>query len=149
MAHDNAILPVGLHLAFEPDPAIDTRRLIWSAIEAFHGRTVPGGTERFALLVRDPAGELAAGLSAALYWGWLFVDGLWVGEALRGQGIGRALMARAEEHAIGRGCHSAWLDTFQAQNFYARLGYASFGVLEDYPPGQSRHFMRKRLHPAS
>jgi len=80
-----------------------------------------------------------------LSWGWLFVEALWVGEALRGRGIGRALMAGAEDFARAKDCHSAWLDTFQAVGFYTRLGYERFGVLEDYPPGQSRHFLRKRL----
>ena len=78
----------------------------------------------------------------------MFVDGLWVGEGWRGGGLGRALMARAEDHARARHCHAAWLDTFQARGFYEKLGYESFGVLDDYPPGQSRHFLRKRLRPA-
>ena len=63
----------------------------------------------------------------------------------RGQGVGRALMGHAEAHARERECHSAWLDTFQARGFYEALGYVPFGELEDYPPGQSRYFLRKRL----
>jgi hypothetical protein len=37
------------------------------------------------------------------------------------------------------------LDTysFQARGFYERLGYAVFGTLDDYPPGQSRIFLHK------
>jgi hypothetical protein len=40
-----------------------------------------------------------------------------------------------------------WLDSFsfQAPGFYRRLGYAEFGVVEDYPPGHTRHFLKKRL----
>ena len=40
---------------------------------------------------------------------------------------------------------SAWLDTFQARDFYLGLGYETFGVLDNYPPGQQRTFMRKVL----
>ena len=80
-----------------------------------------------------------------LSWGWLFVEAVWVSEALRGRGVGRALMAAAERHARESGCHSVWLDTFQARDFYLSLGYETFGVLEDYPPGQQRSFMRKAL----
>lgn len=145
MTHDPPGLIAGMHLTFDPDPTAATRRALGAAINAFHARTVPISVERFALLLRDDAGTLAAGLSGALSWGWLFVDALWVSEALRGRGIGRALMAGAEDYARAKDCHSAWLDTFQAHAFYTRLGYESFGVLEDYPPGQSRHFLRKRL----
>ncbi len=145
MPHDPAKLIAGLHLTFDPEPSIETRRALGTAINAFNARDVPLDIERFALLLCDDAAELAAGLSGALSWGWLFVDALWVSDELRGRGIGRALMAGAEDYARAKDCHSAWLDTFRAAGFYARLGYETFGVLGDYPPGQSRHFLRKRL----
>jgi GNAT superfamily N-acetyltransferase len=145
MARDPTGLPSGLHMAFDPDPSVETRRALGAAIDAFTARTVPLDTERFALLLRDDMGELVAGLSGAVFWGWLFVQALWVSDDLRGRGIGRALMTAAEDCARGKDCHSAWLDTFQASGFYEKLGYERFGVLEDYPPGQSRYFLRKRL----
>ena len=89
---------------------------------------------------------LRAGLVGVLSGGWLFIESLWVDDALRGQGIGRALMASAEDHARAQGCHDAWLDTFQARGFYEQLGYVAFAELENYPQGQSRHFLRKALH---
>ena len=145
MTHDPASPIAGLHLTFDPKPSIKTRRALGAAINAFNARTAPLDSERFALLLRDDAGKLAAGLVGALFWAWLFVEALWVRDALRGRGVGRALMAGAEDHARTKDCHSAWLDTFQARDFYQQLGYERFGVLDDYPPGQSRHFMRKRL----
>jgi ribosomal protein S18 acetylase RimI-like enzyme len=62
-------------------------------------------------------------------------------------GAGRRLMMEAEAEALRRGCCAAELDTFsfQARGFYERLGYSVFGALEDYAPGQSRFYMRKRL----
>jgi hypothetical protein len=38
--------------------------------------------------------------------------------------------------ALDRGCHRAWLDTFefQSRGFYERLGYTCFGERSDYPP---------------
>ena len=52
-------------------------------------------------------------------------------ETLRGRGIGTDLLRRAEAEALVRGCHGAWLDTFefQARGFYERLGYRCFGEL--------------------
>ena len=85
-------------------------------------------------------------LAGETYCGWLFIKYLWVSDALRGKGIGRGLMRRAEALARERGCHSAWLDTFsfQSRRFYEKLGYEEFGRL-DYRPDHQRHFMRKRL----
>jgi GNAT superfamily N-acetyltransferase len=145
MTDEPAGLIAGLHLTFDPDPSVEMRRSLGVEINSFHARTVPFSVERFALLLRDDAGQVAAGLIGTVSWGWLFVEALWVSDELRGRGIGRALMAGAEDFARAKDCHSAWLDTFQARGFYARLGYESFGVLEDYPPGQSRYFLRKRL----
>ncbi len=136
-------------IEFDAAPNLETRIALGRRINDFHARTVPQDSRRFALLVRgaadNPEDALIAGLVATLSWGWLFIEALWVSDALRGQGMGRRLMQRAEAHALAEGCHAAWLDTFQARDFYLALGYAPFGVLDDYPPGQSRHFLRKSL----
>ena len=114
MTGEDVILPAGLHLTFDPDPSLETRRALGAAINAFHARTVPLDSERFALLLRDDVRRLLAGSSGAVFWAWLFVEGLWVSEGLRGRGIGRMLMTAAEDCARAKDCHSAWLDTFQA-----------------------------------
>jgi ribosomal protein S18 acetylase RimI-like enzyme len=64
------------------------------------------------------------------------VQALVVDEALRGQGIGRALMCEAEAWAAGRGLGSVALYTRHAGAFYRRLGYAEAATPD---------FMRKRL----
>jgi GNAT superfamily N-acetyltransferase len=70
---------------------------------------------------------------------------------MRGRRIGTNLMAEAECLARSRGCHAAWLDTSStdAERFYLRLGYESFGVLEntrgEQPQGHRRSFLSKRL----
>jgi GNAT superfamily N-acetyltransferase len=79
---------------------------------------------------------LAGGLSGILYWDQLFVDTPWVDHVRRERGLGRELMKHAETYAIAKGCHSAWLDTFQAYGFYEKLSYKVFGALDDYPVGQ-------------
>ena len=40
---------------------------------------------------------------------------------------------------------AAYLSGRDRLAIYAALGYREFGALEDYPPGQTRYFMRKRL----
>jgi GNAT superfamily N-acetyltransferase len=75
----------------------------------------------------------------------LFVELLFVPEALRGQGLGGKLLQQAEAQAKARGCLGAWLDTFnaEARRFYERNGYRVFGEIADYPPGNTRFFLSK------
>ena len=138
-------IPGQLRLTLDPTPSPETRGALGQAINAFHSRTVPHEAERFALLLHDQGNALVAGLSGVLSWQYLFVEALWVSDDWRGHGLGRTLLTRAEAHAVAHGCHSAWLDTFQARSFYLALGYQPFGALDDYPPGQTRTFLRKRL----
>jgi len=101
------------------------------------------------LTLEDSGGQVVGGLWGRTAYDWLFVELLFVPEAIRGSGIGRDLLTRAEHEAIARGCHSAWLDTFefQARGFYERLGYTCFGELANYPAGSSRYFFKKSLSP--
>ncbi|WP_217362883.1 N-acetyltransferase [Roseicella sp. DB1501] len=145
MAGDEAALPEGIRMVFDPAPPAGFRAELGQRINAFHAETVPHRADRFGLRLEDAAGELVGGFIGVLSWGWLFVEAVWVDPARRGLGAGRALMAAAERHAASAGCHSAWLDSFQARDFYETLGYAVFGALEDYPAGQTRWFLRKRL----
>jgi GNAT superfamily N-acetyltransferase len=97
--------------------------------------------------LKNGAGAVDGGIWAYTNYSWLFVQLLVVPEPVRGSGLGRRLMAAAEEEAVRRGCLNAWLDTheFQAPGFYAKLGYVAFGTLPDYPPGFTRVFLTKRL----
>jgi len=107
----------------------------------------PSGGRALVIQVRDAGGAIVGGLWGATAYGWLFTQLLVVPEQSRGQGLGQRLMAMAEAEAMKRGCHAAWLDTFefQARGFYEKLGYSCFATLPDFPKGSSRYFMRKEL----
>jgi GNAT superfamily N-acetyltransferase len=135
----------GYRLTVEDAPAEADVDVLPHGLEAYNETQWPQHQpwRPLAIFLREGA-RVAAGLAGDIYCGWLHVKYLWVSDGLRGRGVGRELMARAEAAARERGCHSAWLDTFsfQARGFYEKLGYEEFGRL-DYPPGHSRHFMRK------
>ncbi len=71
-------------------------------------------------------------------------------DGARHGGVGRALMSELEAEAVRRAMTGIWLDTytFQAPDFYRRMGFAEFGRIDDYPRGESRIFFSKRLAPA-
>jgi GNAT superfamily N-acetyltransferase len=76
------------------------------------------------------------------------VETLWVAEAQRGDGWGSRLLAAAEEAAKSRGCVQVLVSsfTFQAPEFYRRLGYVELARSEGLPTvGHADVHFRKRL----
>jgi GNAT superfamily N-acetyltransferase len=142
-------LSSGLRLDIEDDPAEADVDVLPNGLEAFNESRWPGHQKwkPLAVFARDRE-RVVAGLAGETYAGWLFIRYLWVGDALRGKGIGRELMAGVERRALERGCHSAWVDTFsfQAPGFYRKLGYEVFGEV-DWSPDHKRFFLQKRLTP--
>ena len=113
-----------------------------------HHRSIRGaGPTPLDILIRDAADEIAGGLIASTYWGWLELDVLWVRESLRQHGYGRTLLRMAEAEARKRGGSRVMLTTysFQARGFYEREGYEVVGEMADYPPGATYYWMRKDL----
>ena len=92
-------------------------------------------------------GRLIAGVDGFTWGGYARIDLLWVDEPLRGQGLGRALLAAAEAEARRRGCGTIVLDThsFQAPGLYRKLGYSEVGTTMDTPVGFSQTVFQKRL----
>ena len=117
---------------------LDTFNVAVTGLSEYHSVSV---------FLRDEHDEVLGGCIGAIWGGWLSVGFLWVSESLRRRGYGRQLLAAAERYAIERGCTRAWLTTFsfQAPEFYPRLGYETFAVLEDHPLGHHHHFLQKRL----
>lgn len=107
----------------------------------------PSQGRALAIAVLDPAGSTIGGLWGSTGYEWLFTQLLVVPAELRGRGLGSELMRMAEAEAVRRGCHGAWLDTFefQARGFYEKLGYQCFAELPAYPTGYARFFMKKSL----
>jgi hypothetical protein len=129
-------------------PVEELRKALLDSLLQFNEkRAGVSGYQPLTLPISDDSGATIGGLLGQTAYGWLFTHLLFIPEALRSQGIGTELMLRAESEAVSRGCHSAWLDTFefQALAFYERLGYERFGELENYPEGFRRYFMRKKL----
>ena len=107
----------------------------------------PSQGRPIVVLVEGKEGEVLGGLWGHTAYEWLFTQLLVVPAGLRGRGVGTEIMQLAEREAVSRGCHGAWLDTFefQARGFYERMGYECFGELPRYPTGFSRFFMKKTL----
>ena len=95
----------------------------------------------------DTDGNIIGGILGGTYWGWMYVDILWVREDHRGKGIGSKLLTEAENEAKARGCHHVHLDTmsWQAPEFYKKHGYSVIGILPDIPDGNQKYLLMKAL----
>ena len=105
------------------------------------------GHAPLCLVRHDEHGNVVGGILGGTYWGWLYIDVLWVQEEHRGKGIGLALLRAAEAEARQRGCHHVHLDTmsWQAPEFYKKQGYEIIGVLPDIPTGHQKYLVMKAL----
>ncbi|HEX6817941.1 MAG TPA: GNAT family N-acetyltransferase [Ktedonobacterales bacterium] len=100
-----------------------------------------------AVFIRDASSAILAGLTGYTWGGALKIEYIWVHDDYRGNGYGTQLIHAAEREALTRGCHQAVLDThsFQAPDFYSKLGYAQCGLAQDWPLGHQQYYFTKRL----
>jgi GNAT superfamily N-acetyltransferase len=140
-------------IALKLEPVAADMDAIFTPLSAFNTQATgqTSGRRETVFHIVDEGGTAIGGLAGWSTFDWFFVVGLFVPEALRGQGMGRELMARAEIYAREQGLIGIWLDTFdfQARGFYEKLGYDVFGTLDDHPVGGKRFFLKKRLDTAS
>lgn len=137
---------VTVELTAEPSDA--ALSVILAGLVGFNaGEMGPAQKVPLAVLVRDTDGDPLGGLGGYTAWGWLFVEKLWLPDRLRGHRLAERLLIDAEIEASKRGCHGAWLDTFNpdALRLYQRQGYTVFGELLDFPKGRKRYFLQKSL----
>ena len=95
----------------------------------------------------DDNGNIVGGIIGGTYWGWMYIDILWVDGDHRRRGIGTRLLHEAEKEALKRGCHHVHVDSmsWQAPEFYKKHGYEVIGILPDIPEGNQKYLLIKDL----
>ncbi len=103
--------------------------------------------EIFSILLKDNAGNVLGGIIASILWNGMEIESLWLDDSIRGKGEGRKLMDATEKEGIKRGCNIAYTNTFswQAPDFYEKLGYTLYGKLDGFPEGNGLSYYSKKL----
>ena len=107
----------------------------------------PSKSEPLNIYLEDEQGNLVAGMVAETFGNWLEIEYLYVGDDLRGQGIGSKILEMAENESRNRGCKYSFVDTFnfQAPKFYKKHGYKEVFALKNYPYTGERYYYTKEL----
>lgn len=104
-------------------------------------------TEVYSIFLKNSNNKVLGGAIVSFLWNGMEISSLWVDESLRRQGWGQKLMEAVEKEAIRRDCTIAYTNTFswQAPDFYTKLGYTLYGKLDDFPEGNSLSYYYKKL----
>lgn len=136
-------------ITFDENPAGEEIKILGEGIDRYTQSKFGSRTNKqLAFFLRDEEGLIVGGVYGKYgSFRWLYISTLWVSEPLRGSGQGTRLMNLIEQEAVKNGCINAYLNTFsfQAPEFYKKLGYEIFGELEDFPAGHTRIFLKKKL----
>jgi GNAT superfamily N-acetyltransferase len=136
------------HLSVEHSPSNDDVEIVRQGLEAYNvARTGRDDARPLAIFLRDDAGRIVGGLYGWTFWDWLAIDILWLDAAVRHQQYGTRLIEQAEREALARGCRGVLLHTmsFQAPDFYRKLGYEEDDVLDGFAGQHQRHSFHKVL----
>lgn len=127
-------------------PAPEDLQAIEDGLERHNRSAAPlGEVKPLAVLARDASGRLVGGASGRWWGACCELLQLWVDESHRSQGVGSRLVREFEAQARSRGCRIFYLTTlsYQAPDFYRRLGYVALAEIAGYPQGIAKYLMHK------
>lgn len=102
--------------------------------------------EPVAFIAAD-GGHFAGVIVVELFWGALHIKYIYVDDKYRGKGIGSQLMENALKYGRDNKCPFAFAETmsFQALDFYRKLGFVLEFTRLGYNHSTSFHYLQKTL----
>ena len=138
-----------MKLEFKLNPEQNDLDLIRDGIRAYNRMHLPDGdVDAIGCFARNNEGKIVGGLTGEMFNNTVFVEYLWVDAEARTSGVGSKLIALLEEQVQPHGMTHLYLDTysFQALDFYLKLGFEKVGQYSGYPAaGIDKHFLQKQI----
>ncbi len=114
-----------------------------------HNRAATGRDdgEGLGFVIRDEAGRMVGAAAGYTWAGISEIKQMWVDEACRGRGYGRALLDAMVGEARRRGVLRIWVASydFQAPGLYERAGFKRVAEFEGWPEGHVNVILCKTL----
>ncbi|MFX1508633.1 MAG: GNAT family N-acetyltransferase, partial [Promethearchaeota archaeon] len=104
-------------------------------------------TPDISLVLKNSSGTIVGGVITSMLTGVMHLEVLWIDEIYRGRGYGKALVLQAESIGKKKGYSASqtWTFSFQAPEFYQRIGYKLVGTFDGYIDGITEHILRKKF----
>ena len=137
-----------MNIRMTNNPTREDMDEIHCALKAYNlSKREPSENVPIGVFLEDESQVKKAGLTGEIFGNWLCIKYLWVSDSLRHQGIGSSLIKKAEDEAIRQGAKYAFVDTFsfQAPEFYRKLGFKEGFQLKEYPYTGFRSYFAKEL----
>lgn len=98
-------------------------------------------------VIRSETGELIGAAAGYTWSGTSELKQMWIDEAYRGRGYGRALLNAFLAEASERGVHRVWVQShdFQAPGMYEKAGFQRMAELEGWPDGHVNVILCKTM----
>jgi ribosomal protein S18 acetylase RimI-like enzyme len=91
------------------------------------------------------SGKFLAGLKGVRHWNWFYLTHLWTAPEARKQGFAQRLIQELISRAREENLAGIYVDTFDAQEFYLKLGFQMLGQLPGFPEGGVRSWLYLKL----
>lgn len=137
-----------MKISYEQNPSAEDLQLITDGLSSeAHKKRGLDRVEYFCFFLRDKEFKIKGGIHGVVYYGCMYVSGLWVEESCRKKGYGQDLMLQAEELAGNKDCNFITLNTmdFEAREFYESLGYIVEFERKGYLKSSICYSLRKNL----
>ena len=138
-----------MNVQFVLNPPKNIKDVIYNGLKAFNLKHFPDEeVGALACYATDENGNFVGGLTGEIFTTSLFVEFFWVDDKKRHSGVGSILMERLEKEAVQLGVTDVYLDTysFQAPDFYKKLGFIEVGRYTNFPTqGIDKIFLQKRI----
>lgn len=137
-----------IHIDYQENPSSQDIQILGDGIIAYATlKKNQRPIRTFAFFLRDKTNTIQGGCHGSMYYGCLYIDLLWINEALRGAQWGTALMRCAEELGKANGCLFSTVNTmdWEALGFYQKLGYAIEYQRSGYLHDSTLYFLKKEF----
>jgi len=138
-------------LTLSDSPTEEEVDLIHARLEQYNRQQTNGeydepGAE-IGLVLKGPEGTVIGGITASTIFRVMHLEAFWVSKEHRKQGHGSRLVLQAEQIGFEKGCIASQTQSFsfQAPEFYQKIGYQVLGIYDGYPDGITEYTLMKKL----